>query len=81
MIKELKRIIKKSSDDNIKKTVAIDNFISLKEEIRSSNLRIKKTFSDEEKDQYEADTFEYIAKYFENSMNELSNRNSSISFR
>lgn len=43
---------------------------------RSSNLRLAKTFTQREKDQYLLDTFEYIAKYFENSLNELANRNS-----
>jgi hypothetical protein len=43
-------------------------------EHRSSNLRIKKEFSDREKDSFLDDTFEYIAKYFENSLKELESR-------
>jgi TIR domain len=52
-------------------------------EIRSSNLRIKKTFSDREKDLFLEDAFEYIAKFFEGSLSELKNRNAQIdaSFR
>ena len=42
---------------------------------RSSNLRIKKKFSDHEKDQFITSAFEYIANYFEASLLELSNRN------
>ncbi|PPT78282.1 hypothetical protein XaplCFBP3122_03075 [Xanthomonas arboricola pv. populi] len=42
---------------------------------RSSNLRLAKTFTQREKDQFKAKTFEYIAKHFENSLNELEERN------
>ncbi|WP_407467074.1 toll/interleukin-1 receptor domain-containing protein [Xanthomonas campestris] len=42
---------------------------------RSSNLRLAKTFTQREKDQFKAETFEYIAKHFENSLNELEERN------
>jgi hypothetical protein len=46
--------------------------------IRSSNLRIKKTFTQREKDKFERDAYEYIEKYFENSLTELEARNSNI---
>lgn len=42
---------------------------------RSSNLRLSKTFTQRDKDQFRADTFEYIARYFENSLAELEARN------
>ncbi|MGB3873409.1 MAG: toll/interleukin-1 receptor domain-containing protein [Stenotrophomonas sp.] len=42
---------------------------------RSSNLRLSKTFTQRDKDQFKADTFEYIARYFENSLTELAARN------
>ena len=45
---------------------------------RSSNLRIKKKFSDKEKDTFLSDAFEYIANYFEGSLKELENRNDNI---
>lgn len=41
---------------------------------RSSNLRVKRSFSDHEKDEFLDSSFEYIARYFEGSMDELSNR-------
>lgn len=47
-------------------------------EIRSSNLRVKRTFTDREKDKFESEAFEYIAKYFEGSLKELEHRNSPI---
>ena len=49
-----------------------------KETVRSSNLRIKREFSDYDKNRFMSDAFEYMAKYFENSLNELKARNSSI---
>ena len=44
-------------------------------EIRSSNLRVSKTFSDLEKDRFLRAGFEYIAKFFENSLDEIGRRN------
>jgi len=46
---------------------------------RSSNLRVKRSFSDREKDKFEQEAFEYIANYFEESLAELERRNSGIS--
>jgi hypothetical protein len=50
---------------------------------RSSNLRLAKQFSQRDRDHFKLDTFEYMAKYFENSLSELSARNPGIetSFR
>ncbi|XQA60682.1 toll/interleukin-1 receptor domain-containing protein [Xanthomonas sacchari] len=42
---------------------------------RSSNLRLAKTFTQRDRDQFQLDTFEYIARYFENSLAELAARN------
>lgn len=42
---------------------------------RSSNLRLAKTFSQRDKDQFKVDSFEYIARYFESSLVELESRN------
>lgn len=42
---------------------------------RSSNMRLTKTFTQREKDQFKLDTFEYIARFFENSLSELGERN------
>ncbi len=45
---------------------------------RSSNLRIKKEFTDRERDRARAECFEFVAKYFANSLEELKRRNSGI---
>jgi hypothetical protein len=50
---------------------------------RSSNLRIKKQFTDLDKDKFRHERFEYIAKFFEKSLEELVRRNPDLqqSFR
>lgn len=45
---------------------------------RSSNLRIKKEFTDREHDCARAECFEFVAKYFANSLEELKRRNPDI---
>jgi len=45
---------------------------------RSSNLRVKKTFTDQEVDDYLESSFEYMARYFESSLAELESRNDKI---
>jgi len=50
-------------------------------EIRSSNLRIKKRFTDLDKQQFLDEAFQYIANYFDGSLRELKNRNPEISTR
>jgi hypothetical protein len=45
---------------------------------RSSNLRIKKRFSDHERDKFLEDSYDYIARYLESSLQELSARNPQI---
>jgi hypothetical protein len=45
---------------------------------RSSNLRIKKQFSDYDLDQFRHEGFEFIAKYFRNSLEELVARNPAL---
>jgi TIR domain len=50
-------------------------------EIRSSNLRVSKRFTDQDKDRFLQDAFEFMAKFFENSLAELSKRNPGIDGR
>ena len=45
---------------------------------RSSNLRIKKDFTDRERHSFLNEGFEYVACYFENSLQELQARNSDV---
>ncbi|WP_018097459.1 toll/interleukin-1 receptor domain-containing protein [Sinorhizobium meliloti] len=42
---------------------------------RSSNLGLAKSFTQRDKDKFKHDTFEYIARFFENSLEELGKRN------
>ena len=45
---------------------------------RSSNLRLKKEFTDRDKDRFLAEGFEYIGNFFEGSLEELEGRNPGI---
>lgn len=46
--------------------------------VRSSNLRIKRKFDDHERDEFLENSFEYMARFFEGSLEELSKRNKNI---
>jgi hypothetical protein len=45
---------------------------------RSSNLGLAKTFTQRDRDQFRTETFEFIARFFENSLSELGQRNEGI---
>lgn len=47
-------------------------------EPRSSNLRLAKSFTERDRDRFKIDTFEYMARFFENSLDELGKRNPGI---
>jgi hypothetical protein len=46
--------------------------------LRSSNLRLKKSFSEHDKDEYLREGFEYLARFFDGSLKALEERNSDI---
>jgi hypothetical protein len=48
---------------------------------RTSNLAIKRSFTDHDKDQFLQDGFEYLSNFFENSLSELSQRHDQIETR
>jgi hypothetical protein len=50
-------------------------------DVRSSNLRVAKIFTERERDQFLHDAFEYIAKLFEGSLKELSRRSPEVEGR
>jgi hypothetical protein len=45
---------------------------------RSSNLRLKKEFTDRDRDRFLTEAFEYVANFFEGSLEELQERNAGI---
>jgi len=47
-------------------------------EPRSSNLRVRKEFSQRDRDRFLTDTFEFVARFFENSLAELEQRHDPI---
>lgn len=48
---------------------------------RSSNMRVKKSMSDHERDVFRDETFAYLANFFETSLGELSRRNPELDVR
>ena len=48
---------------------------------RSSNLAVPKEFTDRERDEFLTGGFEYLARYFENSLDELDSRNDHVETR
>ena len=71
--------INRSTADQPEKNEEPDIDISLPQDSpRSSNLRVKKKFTDHEVDDYLESTFEYIARFFEASLEELQGRNKNI---
>ena len=79
-VRESARSISKplsSKDEHQRKRFQVD--ISHKD--RSSNLRIKRKFDDHERDEFLENSYEYIVRYFEGSLQELSERNPHIKTR
>lgn len=74
----IRKIVTDSNKKSTSQTIDIKNKIQSTLEPRSSNLRVAKTFSDSERDIFRYKAFEYIAKYFENSLSELEARNPEI---
>src|SRR5690606_628332 len=48
---------------------------------RSSNLRLPKTFTEADVDQFREEAFDFMAKFFENSLQELRARNDGVETR
>lgn len=59
-------------------TIHMSEVVEVETRPRSSNLGVKKTFSEIDKDRYMDDAFEYMAKFFENSLSELKKRNQGL---
>lgn len=83
---EITTQIKKTVNDiikrkNIVETISEPIVEEKPSEIRSSNLRIRKKFADQDKDEFLDEAFEYIANYFEGSLKELTHRNPETSYR
>ena len=65
----------RGSFPHVQRVQVTENVPNRAPNIRSSNLRVKKDFSDYEKDTFQREGFEYLANFFENSLNELVRRN------
>lgn len=60
---------------NVRTPTPLSNPARPAQVIRSSNLRVAKTFTDRDRDAFQEGAFEYLAKFFENSLEELASRN------
>ena len=80
-------LIKKTQPDGVAEkrmdvSPYVDNEVPLEpSKIRSSNLGLRRAFSDRERDMFVIASFEYIAAYFENSLKELCARNPTHDYR
>lgn len=59
-------------------SAAVEHTTTAVPSIRSSNLRVARNFTDRDKDVFQHEAFEYMAKFFENSVAELATRNPGI---
>ncbi len=64
-----------------KLNTASSNGNVVREVVRSSNLSVKKIFTDQDRDQFLDEAFAYTAKFFEGSLQELEKRNPELSAR
>ncbi len=58
--------------------VGTTDAVSIIDAPRSSNLRVKRSFTERDIDKFQQETFEYISNFFEQSMSELSRRNPEV---
>jgi hypothetical protein len=65
----------------VPKTSESEPAITIVERPRSANLRTRKTFTEADRDQFLDETFNYMASYFENSLQELESRNAELTTR
>jgi hypothetical protein len=77
----LKELGKASSTGNARPTEPPSTPQSSTASVRSSNLRIRKQFSDLDRDTFRHEGFDFIAKFFEASLLEIANRNPGLAQR
>ena len=78
--KDIRTAAEEMGYSNVDQTKETNKSISSTSEhhARSSNLRVKRKFTDREVDDFLESSFEYIARYFEASLDELQDRNANI---
>ena len=79
--RDIRAAVKKLGYSSQERVISQEDIYKQEQEVstpRSSNLRVKKKFSDQEIDEFLEASFEYIARYFEASLSELQTRNTNI---
>jgi len=76
--KDVRETASSVSQSNVQSTIVTnqeEGVAHTSQKIRSSNLRVKRKFDDHERDEFLENTYEYMARYFEGSLDELEQRN------
>lgn len=84
--KEIRRIIESEPNKAPEKQKIISQKTPVqkpkeREPVRSSNLRVKREFSEKDIDDFLEEAYKYIYKFFSNSLEELKNRNDFIDYK
>lgn len=69
------------ADVEVRRSMRADEPLKREAPTRSSNLRLKRDFTDHDRDTFLDSTFEFISNYFEDSLHELKERNKGIEIR
>ncbi|QLC22864.1 toll/interleukin-1 receptor domain-containing protein [Parasphingopyxis sp. CP4] len=84
VVQSIRRVLEDHKTSDPQQAEEMDNHQTSKTndpEPRSSNLRIKSEFSEADKDKFVDESYDYIKKFFGNSLEALKSRNDEIDFR
>ena len=88
VVNHIRKVVEKMTGDSPRTPAVVDlpsehssQTVSSPSAPRSSNLRLRKTFTDMDRDSFLEESFEYMGRFFENSIKELNNQNSGIQGR
>lgn len=78
VVKAIRSALGSNESEKLRSITSTEDASHITTGTRSSNLRLKKEFSDADRDRFLNEAFEYMATFFDNSLNELSARNTQI---
>lgn len=80
IVKQIRAALPRQKQPSKSPSTAPASEVPQKTEPRSSNLRLRKNFTEADRDRFLDDAFTFIAKFFENSLGELKDRNEQLEF-
>lgn len=80
-VREAVKLVPSPEPSSTIEELQVGSRVSKQHRDRSSNLRIKRTFDDHERDEFLENSYEYMVRYFDASLQELSERNPHIKTR